>query len=113
MNKYYANEDCYISNKRIFEAYFTEVKKEPNVFEKGIDRLLSVLTALLLALSSAKACRIAKAITVAFGLLGFAGLIGSMERGAISLGWGFLLASLLLGLEYLLLKKISRKHQKD
>lgn len=113
MNKYYVNEDHIISNKRIFEAYFTEVKKEPNVFQKGLNSLLSVWTALILALTSSKACRLAKAVTVTVSLLGVAGFIGAMERGTISLFFGFVLSSLLLALEYLLLKRLSQKHQKD
>ena len=110
MNKYYVNEDHIISNKRIFEAYFTEVKNEPNAFQKALNSLLSVWTALILALTSAKTCRIAKAVTVTVSLLGIAGFIGAMERGSISLLLGFALSTLLLALEYLLLKRLSPKH---
>ncbi len=101
MNKYYDNNEQFNSNKRIFEVYFTEIKKEPTLLE----RMGNILSWLFAALTSARARGIAKAMIVIACLIGFVGLIGAIEQGFLSIGTGLLLSVPLLIIEVLCFKK--------
>lgn len=105
MNKYYSNQDQINSNKRIFEAYFTEIDTRPNKLEKMLDRILSFLAILVSAITSTRARSIAKVAIVVACLIGFVGVIGAMEHGSISVGVGLLLSATLLLVEFFCLKK--------
>ena len=105
MNKYYSNQEHFNSNKRIFEAYFTEIESRPSKLEKALERFLSFLALLVSALICARARSIAKAAVVAACLIGFVGVIGAMEHGSISIGFGLFLSVILLSIEFLFLKK--------
>lgn len=109
MNRYYMNDEQFNSNKRIFEAYFTEVKTEPSCAQKALESLLYILSGILCALTSENAKRILKVTAIAACLFGFVGIIGAMERGTLSMLGGLSIASLLLGIEYLSLKSLSKK----
>ena len=108
MNAYFENNNGYNSNSRIIEAYFGETLSQQRMHRRGAELLLSMLAALLSALTSAKARSILKALSVAVCLVGFVGIIGAMEQGTLGLGAGFLIGMLLVGIEYLCLR---RRHQ--
>lgn len=97
MNKAFSNDRNFISNSGIYEAYFTEVKTGIH-FTDFLDRCARILSLPI-------AARIAKAVTVSAALLGMIGVIGAMESEASSLPFGILLASALLGVEYLCLRR--------
>ena len=104
MNTYFNNDRDFNSNKRIFEAYFTETVKPAGALEKGLDSLLCLLSALLRILTSATVRRIARVSAVALSLVGFIGVIGAIEHGTLGIGVGLLLSAILLGIEYLCLR---------
>ena len=109
MNRYYITDEQYNSNKRIFEAYFTEIKQEPSRTQKAANSILCLLAGILSLLTSASAMRILKVSATVASLLGFLGIIGAMERGSLSMLGGLAIAALLLGVEYLSLKSLSKK----
>lgn len=113
MNKSFANDQHFISNKRIIEAYFTEVEIPESKLQKLLDRVVSILFAIVSALTSARAIAIAKTFVVVGCLLGFVGLIGAMERGSISLLAGLLLSAPILGIEYFTLKSYCKKARRN
>ena len=104
MNAYYENNGSFNSNSRIFEGYFTETSKPAGVFRKTVEKLLSLLSALVRILSDSRVCRIAKVASVAVSLVGFVGVIGAIEHGRLGIGTGLLIGAILLGLEYLCLR---------
>ena len=105
MNRYFENNDQYISNKRIFEAYFTEKTVAPSPAKKMLDSLLSVLLSILAILSGSVAKRLYRVGAVAACMIGFVGMIGAVERGTLSMGVAFLIGIALLGIEIICLKK--------
>lgn len=106
MNKYYDKNDRFNSNSRIFEAYFTEVKSKPSILEK----ISEFLVAIFLALTSARAHRIMKAVVTVACFIGVVGVIGAIERGSLSFGLGLMISFALIAIEFLTFKKRS-KHQ--
>ena len=105
MNKYFDNGDEYISNKRIFEAYFTEAERVEGPLKKWVDSFLFILSCVITALTSARAKAIYRVLTVALCLVGFIGTIGAVERGTLSMGAALLIGLALVGIEILCLKK--------
>ena len=108
MNKYYDNKNEYISNNRIFEAYFTEVDYVRSPFKKLLDTLLSVLISILAALTSERAKAILRVSTIALCLVGFVGTVGAVERGTLSMGFALLIGLVLVSIEIMCLKKYVR-----
>lgn len=104
MNTYFEKNENFSSNSRIFEAYFTEAVKPAGTFQKCLDSMLYLLSALLRILTGATVRRIAKVSAVALSLVGFIGVIGAIERGSLGIGMGLLLGAILLGIEYLCLR---------
>lgn len=101
MNTYYERNSQVASNNDIFEAYFnTETKTR-----KALDNLLCMLAALLAALSGARVRTIVRAASLGLCLVAFIGIIGAMESGALGLGMGVLIGSLILGVEFLCLRR--------
>ena len=106
MNKYYSNNEQFNSNRRIFEAYFTEVESRPSKLEKCLNRILSILAILLSAITCQRARSLAKTAIVVGCLIGLVGVIGAMEQGTVSLLSGFFFASIMIFVEFLCLKKV-------
>ena len=104
MNAYFEKNQDFNSNNRIIEAYFTESISRTRSARRVCDLLVSMLTAILSALTSTKARCIFKALSVSVCLIGFVGIIGAMEQGTIGLGAGFLIGMLLVGFEFLCLR---------
>ena len=104
MNAYFEKNETIDSNKRIIEAYFGESVKTVGAGQKLLNSILSWLSVLLRVLSCTAARRIAKATAVAVTLVAFIGVIGAMETGALSLGLGLAIGTILLGVEYLCLR---------
>ena len=105
MNAYFENNGSFDSNSRIIEAYFSETVKPVSRARRMGESLISLLSALITCLTSAKTRSIAKAVSVALSLVGFVGIIGAMEHGTLSIGMGLLIGVGLLGIEYLCLRK--------
>ena len=104
MNAYFQQNEDFSSNKRIFEAYYNEAIKPAGRMQKSLDTLLSYLYIMIKALTSARAKAVLKAFTVAVSLVGFVGVIGAMEQGALGLGAGLAIGAVLIGAEYLCLR---------
>ena len=84
MNTTFEQKRNFNSNSRIFEGYFEETVSSAGSFRRGLDSFLYIIAAILTALTSAKAIALFKVIGVASALVGFVGIIGAMETGAIS-----------------------------
>ena len=104
MNAYFDNNGAFNSNSRIFEGYFTEAETRTSGLQRAAEKLFSRVADLARTLTDSRACRLIKAITVALSLIGFAGVIGAMERGSLGMGTGVLIGATLIGLEYLCLR---------
>ena len=104
MNTCYNHNSDFNSNKRIIEAYFGEAVKPVGKGKRILDTLLSFVSLMIRALTSSLARRLLKAFSVAVCLIGFVGVIGAMESGAIGLGTGLLIGLGLMGIEYLSLR---------
>ena len=100
MNKYFDKNDMFDSNSRIYEGFFADVTNAKNPWKKISDFLFLILRFL----SGQTVIRCAKATAVALSLIGFVGIIGAMENGALGLGTGLLIGALLLAVEYLCLR---------
>jgi len=70
-----------------------------------IERLLCMIDALLDVLSSAKARRLALAASTTVCFFVTLGVIGGIERGLISWGWGFTAAIILAVIEGVCIKR--------
>ena len=104
MNASFEKNGNFNSNSRIFEAYFTDVETK----ETALQKLLSVCEKAASFATLAKSRSVLRAIRLlgmAGSLVGFVGIIGAIECGTLGLGLGLLLGSLLIGVEYLCLKK--------
>lgn len=110
MNTYMNKSADFNSNSRIFEAYYQEIAKPAGKLQRAVDALLSKLSSFAKAENRAVAIRLAKVAGVAMSMVGLVGVIGAMECGALGLGNGLLIGSLLVGVEYLCLR--GRRHTK-
>ena len=104
MNAYFDREANFDTNKRIIEAYFTDVSTAPSRAERAMQAILSFLFACWKILTGEASRRIFKALSLSLSLVGLIGIIGAMERGTLSLAAGLLIGSLLVGIEYLCLR---------
>lgn len=112
MNKTFANQEHYISNKRIIDAYFNEADMPVSPAKKVANWIASVLYAIIHALTCAKAARLTKVFVIVACFVGFVGIIGAMERGTLSLALGLFLSALILAIEYRCLKKCAKKQKR-
>ena len=103
MNISYQNNGRIYSNNDIFADYFN-VGARPSKMRKAADAMLAALSLILTFLTTARARVIARALGFGICLVGFVGVIGAMETGAISLGFGLLLGGAILGIELLCLR---------
>lgn len=104
MNISYQNNGRIYSNNDIFADYFNAGVR-PSKMRKAADALLAALSLILAFLTVARTRVVARAIGFGLCLVGFVGIIGAMETGAISLGFGLVLGALVLGIEVLCLRR--------
>ena len=104
MNAYYDYNERIDTNKRIIEAYFSDVTTAPSALSRAMDAMLAFLFAMWKALTSDVARRVAKAVGVAISLVGLCGIVGAIERGTLALGTGLIIGLALVGVEYLCLR---------
>ena len=104
MNISYQNNGRIYSNNDIFADYFN-VGARPSKMRKAADAMLAALSLILAFLTSAHTRVVARALGFGLCLVGFVGIIGAMESGAISLGFGLLLGGAILGIELLCLRR--------
>ena len=104
MNISYQNNGRIYSNNDIFADYFN-VGARPSKMKKAADAMLAALSLILAFLTSAHTRVVARALGFGLCLVGFVGIIGAMESGAISLGFGLLLGGAILGIELLCLRR--------
>jgi hypothetical protein len=104
MNISYQNNGRIYSNNDIFADYFN-VGARPSKMRKAADAMLAALSLILAFLTAARTRVIARTLGFGLCLVGFVGIIGAMESGALSLGFGLLLGGVILGIELLCLRR--------
>ena len=104
MNISYQNNGQAYSNNDIFADYFNAGTR-PSKMRKAADALLAALSLILTFLTAARTRVVSRAIGFGLCLVGFVGIIGAMETGAISLGFGLVLGAAILGIEVLCLRR--------
>ena len=104
MNISYQNNGHIYSNNDIFGDCFN-VGTRHSKMRKAVDALLAALSLILAFLTAARTRVVARTIGFGLCLVGFIGIIGSMETGAISLGFGLVLGGAILGIELLFLRR--------
>lgn len=104
MNISYQNNGRIYSNNDIFADYFNAGSR-PSKMRKAADALLAALSLILAFLTAARTRTVARAVGFGLCLVGFVGVIGAMETGAISLGFGLVLGVAILGVEALCLRR--------
>ena len=105
MNASFEKNRNFNSNNRIFEAYFVETAQPAGAWNRMADALSACVASARSFWKYSAVSRILRAVGVSASLVGFVGIIGAMERGSIGLGAGFLMGLLLVGVEYLCLRK--------
>ncbi len=103
MNISYQNNGQVYSNNDIFAEYFNAGAR-PSKMRKAADALLAALSLVLAFLTASRTRTVARCVGFGLCLVGFIGIIGAMESGAIALGLGLVLGAALLGIEALLLR---------
>ncbi len=104
MNAYYENNSKYNSNNDIFETYFN-IGATASKTRKAADACLAALSALIAFLTGLRVRILVRTLTFSVCLVGFIGIIGAMERGTLGLGAGLLIGALLVGAEFLCLRR--------
>ena len=104
MNISYQNKGRVYSNNDIFADYFN-VGAKPSKMRKAADAMLAALSLILTFLCATRTRAVARAVGFGLCLISFVGIIGAMETGAISLGFGLVLGAALLGIEVLCLRR--------
>ena len=104
MNISYQNNGRIYSNNDIFGDYFN-VGARPSKMRKAADAMLAALSLILAFLTATRTRAVARALGFGLCLVGFVGIIGAMEAGSISLGFGLLLSGAILGIELLCLRR--------
>ncbi|MBE6699887.1 MAG: hypothetical protein E7584_06595 [Ruminococcaceae bacterium] len=104
MNISYQNNERVYSNNDIFGDYFN-VGTRHSKMRKAADAMLAALSLILTFLTAARTRVVARALGFGICLVGFVGIIGAMETGAISLGFGLILGGAILGIELLCLRR--------
>ena len=104
MNISYQNNGRIYSNNDIFAEYFNAGAK-PSKMRKAADAMLAALSLILTFLTAARTRVIARTVVFGLTLVGFVGIIGAMEAGSVSLGFGLVLGMALVGIEVLCLRR--------
>ncbi len=105
MNAYYGENKQVVSNKRIYDGFFTENARSESKLQKLLSLLFSFLFSTLSLLTNTTAKRIVKTTVVALSLVGIVGVIGAVECGTLGMGHGLLLGAVFIGIEFLCLYK--------
>ena len=105
MNASFEKNGSFNSNNRIFDAYFVESAKPTGAWERIANAMSACVSSAYSIWKYSALSRILRAVGVSASLVGFVGIIGAMERGAIGLGAGLLMGLALVGIEYLCLRK--------
>lgn len=104
MNTYYQKSERSNSNNDVFEKYFWGEVRHVSTWKKATDRILALISAFLLLLTSARVRTVARVSFAALSLVGFIGVIGAMESGSLRLDVGLLIGACLLGVEIVCLR---------
>jgi hypothetical protein len=75
---------------------------------KTVRIICFILAAVMVALTSARARVLVRVCGIALSLIGLTGVVGAIEAGSISIGFGLLLGLLMIGVEFFCLKKASK-----
>lgn len=114
MNQEYTAQSNYRSDTGIYEAFYIEIRKPRTALPNAVRVMLArLLHALLAALFSKTACRIARTCFVTIGLLGAVGAAGALEAGRLSPLACLLIAGGCLLLMYLAIRPRARKTNAD
>ncbi len=108
MNTYYQQNRRISSNNDIFEVYFYGKAKPMPKWKKQLDSILSMLAAMVAFLTSARVRTALRVFGVGVSLVGFVGIIGAMEAGSLAILPGILLGLLLIGVEFLCLRRVGK-----
>jgi len=103
MNTYFEQNGDFNSNKRIIDEYLADQSISVGTWKRRMEQILFVLLSVLRALTSVKARRIFKAVSLSICLIAFVGIIGAMERGVLSITAGLLIGLAIIGFEFLCL----------
>ena len=104
MNISYQNNGRIYSNNDIFGDYFNTGARHSKM-RKAADAMLAALSLILAFLTATRTRAILRTIGFGISLVGFVGVIGAMESGTISLGFGLILGAALLVIEVLCLRR--------
>ncbi|MBQ7173232.1 MAG: hypothetical protein IJR88_03865 [Clostridia bacterium] len=102
MNAYYDNFQNQISNTRIIEGYFEEIKPRESVWKKLCQKAKAIA-------SSPAMRRFAKPVSLTLSLLFSACVIGAIESGRMGIGTGLLLGGLIVAFEALALRGVKSR----
>ena len=102
MNAYYDNFKNQISNSRIIEGYFEEVKPSENLWQKLANKAKAIA-------KSTFVRRFAKPVSLSISLLSVGLIIGAIEQGRMGLLSGLLAGGLVITFEALALRGIKSR----
>ena len=105
MNTYYQNNGQFASNNDIFEEYFFGGARPVSAWKKAADRVLAILSALLIFFTGARVRTVVRVCGATLSLVALVGVIGAMEHGSLGLFAGFVIGVLLIGLEFICLRR--------
>lgn len=105
MNTYYQNHSQISSNNDIFEEYFFGGARPVSARKRAADRVLAILSAIILFFCSARVRTVARISVVALSLVVLVGIIGAVEHGTLSLGLGLLFGLGMVALEVSCLRR--------
>ena len=105
MNASFEKNANFNSNNRIFEEYFVESARPVDLPRRLLESCTAIARRVSAYARQSALARVLRVSGVAASLIGFVGVIGAMERGTLSLGAGLLIGALLIGVEYLCLRK--------
>ena len=105
MNTYYQQNSRISSNNDIFEEYFFGGARPASAWKKAADRVLAILSAIILFFCSARVRTVVRVGAVALSLVALIGVIGAVEHGTLSMGFGLALGLALIVLEVSCLRR--------
>ena len=105
MNRYFDKKQNFNSNSRIYQAFYADTERVTRRAPKWLEALTARLEKAAADGTLTRALRIAKAVTFSLVLVAFLGVVGAIEYGKLGLGAGLMISSILLGIEYLCLRR--------
>lgn len=97
--------NAYYQNPKITRA--TDIRPYPSVTVG--DKLISCICMIVAALTCSVAIKVEKAVLCTVSFVGFFGVIGSMESGALGMLAGLFLCAIIGGIELLVFKSLFGK----